>query len=174
MIQRMLKTGLLKRVMITLTLMAALPAIGLLITYEVIKVDWISTMEVQASFRPMEAPLPVPEGSIPIEGVAYVAGEGAPENPVAADSASLERGKLLYDINCALCHGVIGQGNGQVAEKLRRQPADLTGANVTTLSDGDIFIIITDGVQNLMPALRENLDVRDRWDVVNYVRRLGR
>ena len=31
-----------------------------LFTYDVIKIDWISFMEVQDSFRPMEDPLPVP------------------------------------------------------------------------------------------------------------------
>ncbi|MBE0687062.1 MAG: hypothetical protein IH585_13820, partial [Anaerolineaceae bacterium] len=28
--------------------------IGLLFTYDVIKIDWISFMEIQASYRPME------------------------------------------------------------------------------------------------------------------------
>ena len=50
--------------------------------------------------------------------------------------------------------------------------------NVTQLSEGEIFQVITDGVQpgegrkGGMPNLRENLSVNDRWDVVNYVRSL--
>jgi mono/diheme cytochrome c family protein len=37
-------------------------------------------------------------------------------------------------------------------------------------SDGDMFMTISSGIPDRMPALNENLTVRDRWDVVNYVR----
>jgi hypothetical protein len=42
-----------------------------------------------------------------------------------------------------------------------------------TLSDGEIFMTITDGVAGKMPNLRENFpEAQMRWDVVNYVRSL--
>lgn len=168
----------LKRLALLLIVLGGIATAGLLITFEVFSVEWLSTMEVQPSYRPMEDPLPVPQGSVPVQGVAYVPGSGAPENPVAADAASLERGRQLYAINCLLCHGEQGHGDGPVAQFLGRKPADLSGANVMQLGDGDIFLIITNGVpkvqgfQGGMPALRENLPVGDRWDVVNYVRTL--
>ena len=41
--------------------------------------------------------------------------------------------------------------------------------------DGVIFITISNGVSGQMPAMRENLPTaHDRWDVVNYVRKLER
>jgi len=48
---------------------------------------------------------------------------------------------------------------------------------VKQLTDGEIFIIISNGIkinnnQITMPDLRENLAVNDRWNVVNYVRSL--
>ena len=43
-------------------------AVVLLFSFDVIKIDWPSFMEIQPSYRPMENPLPVPERSIPIEG----------------------------------------------------------------------------------------------------------
>jgi mono/diheme cytochrome c family protein len=167
-----------KRITITFLIVIAILTIGLLFTYQIIPINWIGFMEVQRSFRPMEDPLPVPPRSVPIEGAAYVPGAGSPANPVASDSASLARGKSYFEVDCAICHGAQGQGDGPVAEKLVRKPSKLTGINVTSLSDGEIFMVITNGVNppagttGGMPGLIENLSVGDRWDVVNYVRSL--
>jgi mono/diheme cytochrome c family protein len=145
----------------------------LLFSYDYIKVDWISFMEIQPSFKPMERPLPVPAGSIPVEGAAYVPGMGAPVNPIPADEVSLTRGAQLYSINCSHCHGTSGRGDGRVAPFLAQfKPADLTGDAIQNLSDGALFLAISNGVPGRMPALNENLNVRDRWDVVNYLRTL--
>ncbi|MFZ6031064.1 MAG: c-type cytochrome [Chloroflexota bacterium] len=162
----------LTRLIVFLVVAGGVAAAGLLLTYEVFGVEWISTMEIQPSYRPMEDPQPVPAGSVPIQGAAYVPGDGAPRNPVPADETSLARGQALYDVNCAVCHGPVGKGDGPMAEKFRRQPTDLTSANVTRLSDGDIFIVITHGAA-AMPPLSENLSVGERWDVVNYVKKMG-
>lgn len=146
----------------------------LLFSYDVIKIDWIGFMEIQDSYRPMEDPLPVPERSIPIEGAAFVPGLGAPENPVAADEDSLTRGELLYSVNCAQCHGNTGDGNGVIAVFLEnKKPADLTSEVIQEKADGSFFLTISNGVPGSMPALNENLSVRERWDVVNYIRTFG-
>ncbi len=54
----------------------------------------------------------------------------------------------------------------------KNRPADLTSLAVQSLNDGGIFMVISNGVEGKMPALNENLTVRERWDVVNYVRTL--
>ncbi len=150
-----------------------LSGILLLFTYDVIKIDWISFMEIQPSYKPMENPLPVPAQSIPVEGAAYIPGMGAPVNPVEADEVSIARGAQLYNINCSHCHGTSGLGDGPIAAFLQnRKPADLTSDLVQTKSDGALFLTISNGVPNSMPALNENLTVRDRWDVVNFIRTL--
>lgn len=140
--------------------------------YDVIKLDWVSFMEIQPAFQPMYNPLPVPAGSIPIDGSVYVPSEGVPANPIPAEAASIGRGMELYRINCIHCHGPLGKGDGTVAIYLQNKPANLTGLPVRALSDGGIFLTISDGIQGKMPALNENLTVRERWDVVNYVRSL--
>jgi mono/diheme cytochrome c family protein len=145
----------------------------LLFTYDVIKIDWISFMEIQPSYKPMENPLPVPAQSIPVEGAAFVPGMGAPVNPIKADDISVARGAQLFNLNCAQCHGVGGQGNGPIAAYLeKRRPANLTSEAVQSKSDGAIFLTISNGVPGSMPSLNENLSVRDRWDVVNFTRTL--
>ena len=159
---------------ITILVGVALLAFGFIsiFAYDVIKLDWVSFMEIQPAFQPMYDPLPVPAGSIPIDGSVYVPSEGVPVNPVPADPVSTARGAELYHINCIHCHGLLGKGDGSVAIYLKNRPADLTALYVQALTDGGIFLTITDGVQGKMPALNENLLVRERWDVVNYVRTL--
>ncbi len=140
-----------------------------LFSYDIIKIDWVSFMELQPSFRPMEEPLPVPPDSIPIEGAAYTIGAGVPENPVAPDTVSIQRGAELYRINCVPCHGQDGKGNGVVGSFFTFKPVDLTGVYVQQLTDEAVFYFISNGVDGRMPPLNENLSVRERWDVVNFI-----
>ena len=119
----------------------------LLFTYDIIKIEWVSFMEIQPAYRPMEDPLPPPEHSIPIEGAIAIPGLGAPDNPTLADEASLARGKELYTINCQMCHGLNGQGNGQIAPfLLRSKPANLRSEVVQSKSDDSIFLTISNGL----------------------------
>ena len=140
--------------------------------FDVIHFDFVSFMEIQPSYQPMEKPLPVPQNSIPVEGAAYIPGMGVPSNPVTADDVSIVRGRELYQINCMLCHGPQGQGDGPVASFLKNKPANLTSDAVQTKADGALFMTISNGVTGAMPPLNENLLVRERWDVVNYLRTL--
>jgi mono/diheme cytochrome c family protein len=147
-------------------------AITMVFTYDIIKIDWPSFMEIQPSFRPMEAPLPPPARSIPIDGPAFIPNMGAPENPVSADATSVARGAELFMINCAMCHGETGEGDGPIATQLQNKPANLTSETVQSKSDGALFLTITNGVTGRMPALNENFTVRERWDIVNFLRTL--
>lgn len=150
--------------------------IGLLmiLAFDIVKIDFIGFMEIQPSFGPMENPLAIPERSIPIEGAAFIPGLGAPDNPVESDEISVERGRILYSVNCAQCHGPNGEGNGPIAPFLvNKKPANLTSQVTQDKSDGTLFLTVSAGVPGAMPALNENLTVRDRWDVVNYLRKLA-
>lgn len=163
-----------KKLFIVLAVLVAPLAIGLLFTYDIIKIDWVSFMEIQSSYRPMEDPLPLPARSVPVQGAAYLPELGVPVNPVPAESESITNGKELYDTACALCHGVSGEGNGGFSSFLTKYPPiSLVDENRQNLSDGAIFVVITEGIPGRMPHLRENLPTAEmRWDVVNYVRTL--
>jgi mono/diheme cytochrome c family protein len=145
-------------------------AVILLFTYDIIKIEWPSFMEIQPSYRPMENPLPVPASSIPIEGPITIPGMLPPENPMPGDEASIARGGELFAIHCQMCHGQTAQGNGPIAPFLANKPANLTSPVVQSKSDGSIFLTITNGVEGKMPPLNENLTVPERWDLVNYLR----
>lgn len=139
-------------------------------SYDVIKIDWVSFMEIQPSFSSQENPLPVPAQSIPIEGPAYIPGAGAPANPVPVDDTSLARGEQLFVTNCQMCHGAEGLGNGPISNFLiKKKPADLTSDLIQSKDDGTLFLIISNG-SGYMPPMNENFSVRERWDLVNFVR----
>lgn len=163
-----------RRLAILFVAVGVLFGITLIFSYDIIKIDWPSFMEIQPSYRQMENPLPVPERSIPVEGPVYIPNSQVlPANPIKADDASIARGKELFAINCQQCHGETGQGNGPIAPFLIKfKPADLTSPLIQAFSDGQIFMTITNGVPERMPPLNENLTVTERWDVVNFVRTL--
>jgi mono/diheme cytochrome c family protein len=144
-----------------------------LFTFDVIKIDWVTFMEIQPAYKPMENPLAVPARSIPVEGPLSIPNMGAPENPVTADEVSIARGRELFMINCQMCHGEGGQGNGPIAANIVNKPANLTLDVTQSKSDGSLFLTISNGVLGRMPPMNENLTVRDRWDLVNFIRTLA-
>ena len=164
---------LIKQLLAVFLVLAFLGGVLMLFTYDIIKIEWPSFMETQPSYVTMEEPLPPPELSIPVEGPVSILNMGAPENPIPADETSVARGAELFTINCQHCHGPAGEGNGPIAPFLVNfKPANLTKDVVQAKSDGALFLTITNGVKDRMPALNENLTVRERWDVVNFIRTL--
>jgi len=167
-----------KRIAITMGIFVVLMLGTLLFTYQIIDIKWISMMVIQPSYRPMTDPLQLPPQSVPVQGAAFVPLSGSPANPIPADKASLGRGQFLFELNCAVCHGFKGKGDGSIVDSLSRKPPDLTSEPIKNLSDGEIFLVITNGInpgigrRGGMPALRENTLVSDRWDMINYLRSL--
>lgn len=167
--------GVMKRLIIVLGIVTIPLLITLLFSYDVIKIEWVTFMAIQSSFKPQRDPLPVPEQSVPVQGAANVVQLGAPLNPVPTDAESIKRGKTYYENTCQICHGRKADGKGTVAVYLtQKKPVSLLEGRPVAISDGEIFMTITNGVQGgYMPQLRENLpQAAMRWDVVNYVRSL--
>jgi mono/diheme cytochrome c family protein len=182
-----------KQLVAVFIVLVLLGGVLMLFTYDVIKINWISFMGLQPSYNTQEYDVatgqgmrPIPTQSIPIEGAAYIPANGAPENPVPADDVSIKRGAEIFAINCVMCHGVTGQGTGTIAAYLvKKKPADLTSPLIQTKTDGALFISISYGIFNpdnslfpdvnfsgQMPPMNDNLSVRERWDVINYIRTL--
>ncbi len=164
-----------RRIIISLIILAAPFILGLALTYEKIQADFPSFMEDQISVGYREGPrLLPPEGAVPITGVELPPGKELPTNPVPATPDSIARGKVLYDIHCAVCHGKDGKGDGPVAKYFKppaADVADLTEDRIVKHEDGLIYLVITKGFQG-MASMAENLTPRERWDVINYLRTL--
>lgn len=84
----------------------------------------------------------------------------------------LERGRERFNINCTMCHGASGNGQGVVSKYWNIPPtANLVDARAKAFPDGQIFWTITHG-KGLMGPYNGTITVRDRWAIVAYVRAL--
>ncbi|HUR91101.1 MAG TPA: cytochrome c [Gemmatimonadaceae bacterium] len=90
-------------------------------------------------------------------------------NPTPAAPASLANGRMYYQINCAVCHGDRGMGDG-TATKFGMPGINIAGDGTRARSDGYIYGMIRNG-RGLMPTYNR-IEEMDRWDVVNYLRAL--
>lgn len=93
-------------------------------------------------------------------------------NPLQPTPEVLARGKRVYEVQCSVCHGTLGEGNGPVVaqNKFPFAPA-LNGAATQARSDGYIYAVVDVG-RNLMPPYGNRMPHLDRWAVVTYVRQL--
>lgn len=91
-------------------------------------------------------------------------------SPLAPTPKLLATGRKRFDIHCALCHGVLGDGESQVAlnMSLRKPPSLHLYRDV---ADGYLYQVIGQGF-GLMPAYAAELSPEERWAVVAYVRAL--
>jgi mono/diheme cytochrome c family protein len=90
----------------------------------------------------------------------------------------LARGQRQFNIHCAVCHGLVGDGQGIVhkrALELREptwvQPRSMYEAPVVNETDGHLFNVISHGIRS-MPAYGYKVPAADRWAIVLYVRAL--
>ena len=95
-------------------------------------------------------------------------------NPVLPDQASIQQGQVVFEAECASCHGIQGLGNGEAALGLNPAPANFTDGHTDAHSDGDLFFWIRNGKEGTaMPAFGEQYSETESWHIVNYVRRLS-
>jgi len=101
------------------------------------------------------------------------AAEARKKNPVAVNDSSVAAGQKVYLKRCVQCHGKTGNGDGPDAADLGIHPAKLSNQAIQKQTDGELFWKITVG-KKPMPNYGTRLSATDRWNVVNYLRTLGR
>ncbi len=93
--------------------------------------------------------------------------------PVPRTRALLERGRERFDVHCAACHGLLGDGESRVALKMTlRKPPSLVGERGRSLPPGRIFEVASEGYGLMRSYAADLPDPADRWAVVAYVRAL--
>lgn len=92
----------------------------------------------------------------------------------------MDRGEERFNIHCAACHGLGGDGDGLVTTRSIEleqgtwvQPTSIHTAAVIEQPVGRIYNTITNGIRK-MPAYRELITVEDRWAIVLYIKALQR
>jgi mono/diheme cytochrome c family protein len=152
--------------------------------------SWFTDFKQQPKYDPWESPndsIPMrgnPQNSVSVYGTAApgyavsraalpgtIDSMAAIPNPVAADARSLLNGRKYFAINCAVCHGFEGKGDGAVVAKgFPGIPLVGAASPAPGRTDGYIWGMIRNG-RGLMPSYNR-IEELDRWDVVNYVRGL--
>ncbi len=111
-----------------------------------------------------------------------------PEQAGPIDRAMIARGRERFNVYCATCHGLAGDGDGITSKRALaradspawRPPLSLHSQAVLEQPIGKIFHTISNGVDrqndgNLsMPAYGSQIPPRDRWAIVLYVLALQR
>lgn len=146
----------------------------------------LERMIVQPSYKPYEASdlfengmamRRAPPGTIPrgrlvgppslLSGVAE--GRFLESIPIPIGRPEVMEGRRRFDIHCAPCHGVAGDGRSPVAADMKlRPPPSLVAPPISDYPPGRIFHAATLGY-GLMPSYADELTVQERWTVVSYV-----
>lgn len=93
-------------------------------------------------------------------------------NPVKPTPESIAEGKKIYSYDCALCHGVNGDGKTEAGKEMKIP--DLTDpAVLKDRTDGELFYVIKSG-RGEMPLEGNRVKAEQVWDLVNYVRSLAK
>ncbi|MCH7590461.1 c-type cytochrome [PVC group bacterium] len=90
-------------------------------------------------------------------------------------------GERLYQMQCSICHGLSGQGNGPASIFLGVKPRDFTSEGYkfrTTTgslpSDDDLFRTVTVGFPAYGMPEFQYLSEEDRWAIVHYIKRFNK
>lgn len=142
---------------------------------------WSQDMMNQPNIKPQEGPMVAfPKRSIPVMGIpTKVADREASKdlrNPIQVSEQSLKKGRNLFRIYCAACHGLTGKADTPVSTKIGAIPLNDEYVQ-ESLTEGWLWGTITFG-SYVMPAYgvpndqggSNDLTVEERWHVVNYVK----
>ncbi len=104
------------------------------------------------------------------------ADQRAKTSPLPATAENLSEGLEHFADHCAVCHGNSGAGDTPIGRGLYPKPPMLSAAGTQSLSDGELFSIIENGIRFTgMPAFggaggEHGGD--DSWRLVQFIRHL--
>lgn len=96
-------------------------------------------------------------------------------NPLPITDKHLLKGKELFTVYCAICHGEKADGKGYLVRpdggKYLALPANLISDDFVKSSNGRYYHAIMRG-RNMMEPFFDKLSYEERWQVIHYIRSL--
>jgi mono/diheme cytochrome c family protein len=96
-------------------------------------------------------------------------------NPIALSDQLLTDARAHFADHCAVCHGNDGRGRTEMGPNFSPPTPDLTSVEIQSLSDGQLYYAIRNGVRfSGMPAWGSDSeeDERANWELVHFIRHL--
>ncbi|NHN27467.1 c-type cytochrome [Flavobacterium jejuense] len=106
---------------------------------------------------------------IPNTTEGYALAKETLKSPLDSISKSPEKGKELFNIYCAICHGEKGNGKGKLVE--REKFLGVPSYKDREITEGSIYHVVTYGL-NSMGSHANQLTQEERWQVADYVLKL--
>lgn len=97
------------------------------------------------------------------------------KNPIPFSPDVLAEGLMHFADHCAQCHGNDGKGKTTIGQGLYPKVPDLTHADTQSMTDGELFFVIHNGVRFTgMPAWGKGPPEKDTesWELVHFIRHL--
>lgn len=91
--------------------------------------------------------------------------------PLKLTPQLLERGRERFDIYCAVCHGLTGDGNGEVVQRGFPAPPTYHSDRLRNAPIGHFYDVITNGYGVMYPYA-SRVEPNDRWAIAAYIRAL--
>lgn len=113
---------------------------------------------------------PAPSQAAPTVAHVVSSTQTQQKNPVKPTPESTARARVIYGYDCAACHGVTGDGKGDLAKEITLTVPDFTNpATLKDKTDEELFNSIKDG-KGLMPAEGDRAKTDEVWNLVLYCR----
>lgn len=90
-------------------------------------------------------------------------------SPLAVTKAHIEEGMEIYSKMCTQCHGEAGEGDGALSRNGHIQGIPAYNGKLKGLPVGKMYHTLTYG-KGLMGSHASQLDQRDRWLVIEYIK----
>ena len=93
------------------------------------------------------------------------------EFPIPVTKELIDRGEARYKINCIVCHGPVGAGDGMIVRRGFVRPPSYHDDRLRNAPVGHFFDVISNG-WGRMTGQKAMIPVADRWAIVAYIRTL--
>jgi mono/diheme cytochrome c family protein len=95
------------------------------------------------------------------------------DSPVPVTPELIARGQERWAINCAVCHGTVGNGRGSaVYPQFNPRPTSIYDQRLLDAPDGYFYNVIVNGRGAMFPYGSRVQNIEDRWAIIAYIREM--